>query len=81
MSTGCRQLFGEPCIAGISPITVTFSTSLSITQSFLQYHVITYDYRGFADSEDIIPNEETMVEDAFNVYDHVEAQCSKVRTQ
>jgi len=43
----------------------------------LGYHVIAFDYRGFADSEDIRPTEESMVDDAFNVYDHVDAQCAK----
>ena len=40
--------------------------------------MIAFDYRGFADSEDIRPTEESMVDDAFNVYDHVDAQCAKV---
>jgi len=43
----------------------------------LGYHVVTFDYRGFADSTDLRPTEETMVEDAVSIYDHVDKNCAK----
>ena len=42
----------------------------------LGYYVVTFDYRGFADSSaDVHPNEVTMTEDAKHVWEWIKAKC------
>ena len=39
----------------------------------LNYHVVCFDYRGYADSSPIVPSKTGVVQDALKVYDYVQS--------
>ena len=39
----------------------------------LNYHVVCFDYRGYADSSPIMPSKTGVVQDALKVYDYVQS--------
>ncbi len=45
----------------------------------LGYHVLAFDYRGFADSSRVYPNEVTMTEDAMAVFNLVEEKLTYLK--
>ena len=41
----------------------------------LNYHIICFDYRGYADSSPIVPSKTGVVEDTLKVYDYVKSHA------
>ncbi|XP_040576190.1 lysophosphatidylserine lipase ABHD12 isoform X3 [Lepeophtheirus salmonis] len=44
--------------------------------SNLDYHVIAFDYRGYADSSPAVPTKTGVVQDAISVYKYVQSKCA-----
>ena len=41
----------------------------------LNYHIVCFDYRGYADSSPIVPSKTGVVEDTLKVYDYVKSHA------